>query len=119
MKNASITPEQALKILKKYGVLRTHKDEQVYTRIHRSLDSLLDYFKKKKTTSKSNISLIYSALPIQGFADELSYSATQKVRDFNIFDIKEYSFTEILSLPKKDSYYYQSHIAQALRFWKK
>jgi len=119
MKDVSINKEESLRVLEKYGVLRTHKDERVYKRLHRSLASLLDYLKKRKTKPKSKISVIYTTLPIKGLSDELSYSAGENVDDFNIFNIKKYTFKEILSLVKKDSYYYQSHIAQALRFWKK
>lgn len=118
MKNVSLSEEEALKILQKYGVLRAHKDESVYKRVSRSMAPLLDFFSKRKSKNELNIFVVYDKTPIKGFADTVSYSARNKVIDFDVFNVKKYLFQEPLPLHKKDSYEYQSHIAQALLYWK-
>jgi hypothetical protein len=119
MKNVSLDQGSALGILKKYGVLRTHKDEQVYKRLIRSLTPLLDFFKKRKVKTAADIFVLYKEIPIPGFADTISHVAGSHVKDLDIFGFEGYTFQDILQLHKNDSYRYQSHIAQALRFWKK
>lgn len=119
MKNVSMTKEEAQKVLMKHGLLRTHHDVQVYKRMMRSAGPLLDFFKKSKSKNKPHMTIINSHMPLPGFADTLSHMTHSPVNDFNIFSDSRYVFQDILTLHKKESYRYQAHIAQALKFWKK
>jgi Tfp pilus assembly PilM family ATPase len=105
-------------ILVKYGILRTHRDPQVYKRIMRSFGPLFDFFKKSKSKNESSIALVYSRFPLLGLADAVSQTTHTHVHDFNVFGNKNYVFEEVLSLHKNESYAYQPHIAQALKLWK-
>lgn len=119
MKNISLTQKEALELLSKYGLLRTHPDEKVYKRIIRATNPLLDFFKKSKSKSVSDIFILYGDIFIPGMADSISQSIKKTVTEINIFKHPKYTFEDILSLHKKDSYKYQPHIAQALRYWNK
>lgn len=119
IKNITLSDDEALRILGKYGVLRTHKDPAVYKRLSRSMGPLLDYFKKRKSKNELTIYVAFEHMLVKGFADALSYSTRTKVNNFDIFSVDNITFQDVLQLHKKDSYHYQSHIAQALRFWKK
>lgn len=119
MKNISLSKEKALELISKYGLLRTHSDEKVYKRIIRTTNPLLDFFKKSKSKSTSNVFIAYGDIAIPGLADSISQVVKKNVTDVNIFKQPQYMFQDFLSLHKKDSYKYQPHIAQALLMWKK
>ncbi|MCI5050796.1 MAG: pilus assembly protein PilM [Candidatus Pacebacteria bacterium] len=118
MKNVSLEKDEAEKILNKYGVLRTHKDPQVYARLMRSLTPLLEFFKKRKNKKTMRTIVTFDNMPVLGLADHVSHATHTSVENLNLFALPKYLFQDILTLHKNDSYQYQSHIAQALEYFK-
>ena len=117
--NIQMTPREAGDILQRYGVLRSHKDSRVYKRLHRSLSPLLQKLKGRKSKKDTRFYIVTENYPIQGLSDVLRRQMKKEVEDVYMVDQKYANFKEVLSLLKRDSYFYQSHIVQALRSFEK
>jgi Tfp pilus assembly PilM family ATPase len=119
MKSLNVSTEVARKIFDEYGILRAHKDEKVYKRLIRSLSPLLDFLSKRKIKERSHIRMVFTDTPIRGFVDVLQKTIKSDVAELDILRTGTYSFQDVLSLHRNESYKYQSHIAQALKAWKR
>lgn len=118
-KNISSGELEAEKILKKYGVLRTHKDEKVYRRLLQSMSPLLDYITKRKTSDQYTILVTFNDVPIAGFVDIIAQASGAETHELDIIKSNHYQFADVLSLHRNESYRFTSLIAQALKTWKK
>lgn len=116
-KSLNIDELAARKILEEYGVLRAHKDEKVYKRLMRSLSPLLEFLSKRKIKDRSYLRIVFNHLPIPGVVDILKKTIHSDVAELDILRTEKYSFQDILSLHRDESYAYQAHIAQALKSW--
>lgn len=119
VKLLNISKEDARDILDQHGLLRSHKDEKVYTRLTRSISPLIDFLSKRKTKESISIKVIFDENPIPGFADFLIKALRIKTSELDVLYTDKYTFQDILSLHRDESYQYSAHIAQALKFWKK
>lgn len=118
-RNVSIGELEAEKILKKYGILRTHKDEKVYRRLLQSMSPLLDYISKRKTSDQYTIWVTFNEKPIAGFVDIIAQASGAESQELDIIKTEYYPFTDVLSLHRNESYRFAPLIAQALKMWKK
>lgn len=114
-----VPTDTAVDIIQRYGILRAHKDEKVYKRLLKTLNPFFDFVKKRKIKDEIKMYMIFTAFPIKGMVDHTGALFNGIVSECNIFQSDHYTFHPVLSLHKKDSYRYQSLIAQALRQWKK
>lgn len=117
-KNISLSDEEAYKILKKYGVLRSHKDERVYKRLMQSMSPLLDYISKRKISDQYTILVTFADTPVLGFVDAIAQATMAHSEELDIITTNQYNFADILSLHRDDSYKFSALIAQALKTWK-
>lgn len=118
-KNINISEEEAKKILSQYGVLKAHKDKKVLTRIERSLNPLYDFLRKRKIKEKSSIYIHFSNEPIKGFSDRIKRFLKIDIYDMCVLKSDYYSFQDVLTLHKNESYQYEPLIARALSFFDK
>lgn len=118
-KYINTSSKEAGLILKKHGLLRSHKDEKVYTRLSRSMSPLIEYLSKRKLKESVSLYVVFEEQPILGFYDYLFQSLRITTIELDIFNTPKYIFHDILSLHKNESYRYQPIIAQALKNWKK
>lgn len=118
-KNISTSDAEADKILKKYGVLRAHKDERVYRRLQQSLTPLLDYLSKRKISDQYTILVTFDDVPVAGFVDAISQASGAECYELDIIATSQFNFADILSLHRNESYQFSALIAQALKMWKK
>ncbi len=113
-----VSGEQAQKIFQEYGLLRAHKDEAVYRKLHKSTGPVLQYLAHKKNLLETHISLFFFNTPIHGVDDIFASFVGSNVSTFYPISQKK-GFHEVLTLHKKESYGYLPHITQALGFFKK
>lgn len=114
VKGLSIDKERARKIIREYGVSRAHKDERVYTQLMRSLTPLLDILRKKKTSAKYPLYVWYLDTPIVAMEEVIEKRVNINVTELNPFALPGYSFHEVLTLHKQESYRYSLLVAHAL-----
>jgi len=116
-KNLNVSSEQSRAILDQYGLLRSHKEEKVYTRLLRSISPLVDFLSKKKIKASLLIRVVFDEKPIPGFVDYLAKALRVDTAELDVIYTNKYVFQDILSLHRDESYHYQSLIAQALKSW--
>jgi hypothetical protein len=114
----AVSKEQAEKIFNDYGLLRTHKDEAVYRKLHKSTSPLLQYLVHKKNLFDTHLSLVFLKKPILGMDDTLASFVGGNIKTFYPLT-KKNGFREVLSIHKDESYSYIPHIVQALKFFQK
>jgi Tfp pilus assembly PilM family ATPase len=129
MNQVKVPYSKARSIIGEYGFLRDHKEEKVYTRLVRSLSPLIDFISKSqneflkikgsstKTKESVVVKVVFGDIHIPGFVDMISQSTRGDISEFDIVYNGTYTFQDVLTLHRKDSYQYQSHIAQALKNW--
>ncbi len=113
-KNVDISEEEARKILSNYGVLPTHRDEKVLTRIERSMNPLFDFIKQRKIKEKLSLYVHFNDIPIKGLTNKLKKMFSFDVIDLSALNVRGYDFQDVLTLHKKESYSYEPLIARAL-----
>lgn len=118
-KHLNISLMEARSILDQHGLLRSHREEKVYTRLLRSMSPLIDFLSKRKIKDALAIRVVFDEKPIPGFVDYVLKALKIDTAELDILYTNEYAFQDILSLHRDESYQYQSLIAQALKFWKK
>ena len=131
-KNINVSDIQTEKIFSQYGVLKTHKDAKVLARMERSLSPLFNFLKKSqgesrlrgksnelKVKQKNSVFVHFEYTPIKGLSNRIKKLLKNDVYDMCILELKgDYTFQDVLSLHKKDSYQYESLIARALLLMK-
>lgn len=117
LKNITLSEDHAKNILAEHGFLRSHKDEKVYKQLIRSLSPLIQFMTQKKAKRFNQISVIFADYPLPGFTDLLQKNFNVPTRHLDILTTEKYSFQEVLSLHKNETYPYQISIAQALQHW--
>jgi len=121
-KNMGIDTDTARDIFYQYGFLRAHKEEKVYKQLLHSLNPLVIGLEKKiskllkNENNQPDIFVVFENKPIPGFIDYLVKRLQIGITHLDIIETDD--FHEILNLHRDESYHYQSHIAQALRYWK-
>jgi len=116
----SVLPEKAEQIVSQYGVSRNHKDEKVFKKMVKSSSPLLEYLtKKKKNMSDRTSYVMYNHAAVPGFTDMIHKILGSNIHELNVLAIPKYQFHDSLSIMKRDSYQYQSMIAQSLKYWEK
>ncbi len=119
-KNVHIERSKAQEILDKYGVLRTHPDTKVLRRLERSMTPLFDFFRGRKIKEEEHVIFVhYAHRPIKGFSDRLRKLLRTPIFDLSVLDSPKYSFQDVLSLHKKESYDYEPLITRALDIFSK
>ncbi len=120
IKNINVSKKEAINILYKYGVLRTHKDENVLKSLKRDMDPIIKYLSLDIIEDKQRYKnyIHFSGIPILGFSDTL-----RKVLGLDIYDLcvlcsSKYTFQDVLTIHKNDSYEYEALISRALTFFK-
>jgi Tfp pilus assembly PilM family ATPase len=116
--NLNISDTDAKKILNQYGVLRAHRDEKVYKKLHRSLSPLLEFMMKRKIKTTSSVKIVFADTPVLGLVDMFKKSLNVEVSELDILKTDYFTFQDVLALHRKESYQYQALIAQALKHWK-
>ena len=119
IKNVKISDTESEKILTRYGILRTHRDPKVLARMERSMSPLLEFLTKRKIKEKSPIFIHFSDTPIRGFVDKIKRIIKTDVSLLCPMNTDKYSFQEVLTLHKKESYTYEPLIARALSLFDK
>lgn len=131
-KNIKLSDTDAKKIFSQYGVLETHKDPKVLSRIERSLSPLLNFLKERQgefqrkgknneliPRQRNSIFIHFENTPIKGFSNRIKKLLKNNVYDMCVLELKgNYTFQDVLSLHKKDSYLYEALIARALLLMK-
>lgn len=113
-KNIHTSDDEAQDILEKYGVLRTHKDTKVLRKIERSMTPLFDFLRQRKIKGKSTLYVHFSKTPIKGFSDRIRKILKLDVVDLCVLCSSQYTFQDVLTLHKKDSYEYEALIARGV-----
>jgi Tfp pilus assembly PilM family ATPase len=111
-KNTKGSEEYVKKILEKYGVLKTH-DKEVLRSIEKSMMPVFSYLKKKNIKDE-NVFVHFRNQPIKGFSDRLRKLLKSDVYDLCVLCSAKYTFQDVLSIHKRDSYEYEPLIARAL-----
>ena len=119
VKTLQVSEIEAGKILKHYGVLRAHKDEKVYKKLLRSLSPLLEFISGRKIKETSSTYVTFFDVPILGLVDKVKKSLSVEVAELDVLHTDHYTFQDILTLHRAESYQYQALIAQALKHWRK
>lgn len=117
-KHLSISSEKSQEILSEHGFLRSHKDEKVYKQLIRSLSPLLQFMTQRKAKQLDYISVVFADYPLPGFVDILKKNFKVPAKHLDVLTTDTYTFQEVLSLHKNETYPYQAHIAQALKNWR-
>ncbi len=118
-KYVSVSQTEAESILQKYGVLQIHPEPKVYSALQRKLDPILSLLKKKKKKDQRQLFVHEINFQIPGLSLLLGRVLPFSVREFSFHENPEYPFHEVLSLHKKESYFYEPLIAHSLSFFEK
>ncbi len=105
-KNVHIERAKAQEILDKYGVLQTHPDTKVLRRLERSMSQLFDFFRGRKIREEHAVFVHFSHRPIKGLSDRLRKLLRTPIFDLSVLDSPKFSFQDVLSIHKKESYDY-------------
>lgn len=114
-----ISHDDAQRIFDKYGLLRAHKDEHVYRRLVRSMSPVVDFMSQRKIKGASQVRVVFLDTPILGFIDWLVKTLNVHVTELDVLKTNIFTFQDVLTLHRDESYQYQSLIAQALARYKK
>ncbi len=118
VRNINVSNQEAKKILSKYGVLRTHKDKKVLKSLEREMRHLINFLKLNSLNKKNKVYIHFSKVPILGFSDKLRMVLNLDVYDLCVLCSSKYTFQDVLTVPKSESYEYEPLITRALTFFK-
>ncbi len=118
-KELGVDDLQAQGILQRYGLLRSHPEKKLYTRLQRMMRPLVDFLGKQKHKQDRKISVYGADFPVPGFVQQLQQVLPLSIEYISFHEHPSFPFHEVLSLHKKDSYFYEPLIARALSLFTK
>ena len=113
-KGLRVDGNMAKKVIREYGVTRSHKDQSVYNQLMRSFTPLIDILRKRKTDKKQQLFTWHLRKPLRGMEEMFYKRVGVSVEELNPLHLDEYPFHEVLHLHKEESYQYSLLIAHAI-----